>query len=47
MVSADVVGFHSFDHARHFLNTTKRILGIRYHTRQGGMISLTAKDREV
>jgi trehalose 6-phosphate synthase/phosphatase len=33
MVSADVVGFHAFDHARHFLNGCKRMLGLTYHTR--------------
>ena len=36
MTCADVVGFHAFDHARHFLNATKRMLGIRSHTTQGG-----------
>jgi trehalose-6-phosphate synthase len=46
MTCADVVGFHAFDHARHFLNATKRMLGIRSHTTQGGMISLVLKDRE-
>jgi len=46
MTCADVVGFHAFDHARHFLNATKRVLGIRSHTR-GGMLSLKVKDREV
>lgn len=47
MVCADLVGFHSFDHARHFLNAAKRILGIRSYTRQGGMLTLKVKDREV
>jgi len=28
MISADVIGFHSFDHARHFLTAAKRTLGI-------------------
>jgi trehalose 6-phosphate synthase/phosphatase len=37
---ADVIGFHSFDHARHFLTATKRILGVRAHTRPGGLLSL-------
>ena len=47
MTCADVVGFHSFDHARHFLNATKRTLGIRSSIRQGGMLSLKLNDREV
>ena len=40
MVCADLVGFHAFDHARHFLNATKRLLGIKSYTRTGGMITL-------
>eukprot|EP01040_Poterioochromonas_malhamensis_P001718 gene1718-1823_t len=47
MVSADLVGFHAFDHARHFLNATRRTLGFRSHTRQGGMLTVSVKDREV
>lgn len=47
MTCADVVGFHSFDHARHFLNATKRSLGIPSSIRQGGMLSLQVNDREV
>lgn len=47
MTCADVVGFHTFDHARHFLNATKRILGIRSNTRPGGLMALTVRDREV
>ena len=48
MTCADVVGFHSFDHARHFLNATKRSLGIPSSIRQGGMLSLkVSNDREV
>jgi trehalose-6-phosphate synthase len=47
MICADVVGFHAFDHARHFLNATKRMLGIRSGSRPGGMITLSVADREV
>lgn len=47
MVCADVVGFHAFDHARHFLNATKRMLGIRSGSRPGGLITLHVADREV
>lgn len=32
MLHADVVGFHAFDHARHFLNAGKRILGLSYES---------------
>eukprot|EP00638_Chattonella_subsalsa_P000169 CAMPEP_0117747192 /NCGR_PEP_ID=MMETSP0947-20121206/8366_1 /TAXON_ID=44440 /ORGANISM="Chattonella subsalsa, Strain CCMP2191" /LENGTH=1015 /DNA_ID=CAMNT_0005564601 /DNA_START=124 /DNA_END=3171 /DNA_ORIENTATION=+ len=40
MLSADVVGFHAFDHARHFLNATKRLMGLAYHSRKGGLIGV-------
>ena len=45
--AADVVGFHTFDHARHFLTACKRILGLRSHTKQGGILALQVQDREV
>lgn len=47
MTCADVIGFHAYDYARHFLNACKRMLGLLSHTRQGGMLSLICKDREV
>mmetsp|Transcript_30642 Transcript_30642/g.51813 ORF Transcript_30642/g.51813 Transcript_30642/m.51813 type:complete len:1299 (+) Transcript_30642:113-4009(+) len=47
MICADVVGFHAFDHARHFLNATKRMLGIRSGSRAGGLLTLFVGDREV
>lgn len=47
MSAADVVGFHTFDHARHFLTAMKRIVGIRSHTKQGGILALNVQDREV
>jgi trehalose-6-phosphate synthase/trehalose-6-phosphatase len=47
MVNADLVGFHAFDHARHFLNATKRILGIKSVSKQGGLLTLLVQEREV
>lgn len=41
MLHADVVGFHAFDHARHFLNAAKRILGLNYETIVGGLIGVS------
>jgi trehalose 6-phosphate synthase/phosphatase len=35
MLCADVIGFHAFDHARHFLNACKRIKGLSYHNKSG------------
>jgi trehalose-6-phosphate synthase len=40
MLHADVVGFHAFDHARHFLNATKRILGLNHESLTGGLIGI-------
>eukprot|EP00968_Pinguiococcus_pyrenoidosus_P019693 scaffold2171_cov253-Pinguiococcus_pyrenoidosus.AAC.7 len=47
MVSADVVGFHAFDHARHFLNACKRILGLNYKSRKGGLMGVEYQGRVV
>lgn len=41
MLHADVVGFHAFDHARHFLNAAKRILGLNYTSLVGGLIGVS------
>lgn len=35
MLNADVVGFHVYDYARHFLSCCSRILGIQHDTRRG------------
>jgi trehalose-6-phosphate synthase len=47
MVHADVVGFHSFDHARHFLNATKRILGLHHESMVGGLIGIKVGKKTV
>mmetsp|Transcript_44982 Transcript_44982/g.140907 ORF Transcript_44982/g.140907 Transcript_44982/m.140907 type:complete len:1068 (-) Transcript_44982:2259-5462(-) len=47
MVSADVVGFHAFDHARHFLNACKRILGLQFKSRRGGLLGVEYQGRVV
>eukprot|EP01039_Chlorochromonas_danica_P010042 gene10042-11113_t len=47
MNCADLVGFHAFDHARHFLNASRRMLGHRYYPRPGGMITISVQDRDV
>ena len=47
IVCSDIVGFHAFDHTRHFLNATKRILGVRSGTMEGGLIALQVQDRRV
>lgn len=47
MLHADVVGFHAFDHARHFLNAAKRILGLNYESLVGGLIGVTFLSKTV
>jgi trehalose 6-phosphate synthase/phosphatase len=47
MLHADVVGFHAFDHARHFLNAAKRIFGLKYETLEGGLIGVHYAGRTV
>eukprot|EP00904_Undaria_pinnatifida_P011972 jgi/Undpi1/7905/HiC_scaffold_24.g10377.m1 len=47
MLSADIVGFHAFDHARHFLNAGKRLLGLSYQSIKGGLIGVEYDRRTV
>jgi len=47
MLHADVVGFHAFDHARHFLNAGKRIMGLNYESLVGGLVGMRYKGRVV
>jgi trehalose-6-phosphate synthase len=47
MLHADVVGFHAFDHARHFLNASKRILGLTYESLMGGLIGVRFHGKKV
>jgi len=47
ILGADLIGFHSYNHARHFLNTCRRLLGLKYQSRRGGMLSVNYMDRSV
>mmetsp|Transcript_4143 Transcript_4143/g.11864 ORF Transcript_4143/g.11864 Transcript_4143/m.11864 type:complete len:1271 (-) Transcript_4143:633-4445(-) len=47
MLHADVVGFHAFDHARHFLNANKRIMGLNYENLVGGLIGVNYMGRTI
>lgn len=47
MLHADVVGFHAFDHARHFLNASKRILGLLHENLLGGLIGVRYRGTKV
>jgi len=47
MLHADVVGFHAFDHARHFLNACKRNMGLKFQSRTGGLLGVEVNGRTV
>ncbi|CAH0514041.1 unnamed protein product [Peronospora belbahrii] len=47
VLDVDIVGFHSFDHARHFLNACKRFLGLTYQSRRGGNLGVDYHGRNV
>jgi len=47
MLGADVVGFHTFDHARHFITSCKRFLGLQFHSQQGGRLVVDYMSRAV
>ncbi|CAG9460570.1 unnamed protein product [Pedinophyceae sp. YPF-701] len=38
LLSADVVGFHTFDYARHFLSCCSRLLGLEHRAHRGSII---------
>eukprot|EP00887_Chlorella_sp_A99_P001749 scaffold19.g1749.t1 len=38
MLNADVIGFHTFDYARHFLSCCSRMLGLEHKTNRGSII---------
>ncbi|XP_030547278.1 probable alpha,alpha-trehalose-phosphate synthase [UDP-forming] 7 [Rhodamnia argentea] len=35
LLNADLIGFHTFDYARHFLSCCSRILGVEYQSKRG------------
>ena len=47
IIHSDLVGFHAYDHARHFLNACKRNLGLKAQTRNGGMLGVEFEGRTV
>lgn len=47
MLCADLVGFHFFEYARHFLVANKRLLGLDHHFRIGGFLELDYGGRNV
>lgn len=47
ILSADHVGFHLYEYARHFLACCRRILGIHYSSKAGGIIGVEYNGRTV
>ncbi|GLD93506.1 hypothetical protein PINS_up002098 [Pythium insidiosum] len=47
MLCADHIGFLVFEHARHFLTSCKRLLGLNYKTSQNGMLVLEYNGRKI
>lgn len=47
LLQADVVGFHTYQYARHFLNSGQRTVGASSHTLPGGLFSIMSGGREV
>jgi trehalose 6-phosphate synthase/phosphatase len=35
LLNADIIGFHTFDYARHFLSCCSRLLGVTYQSKRG------------
>jgi len=47
ILHADVVGFHGFTEARHFLSSAKRILGVSHESLEGGLIGVKYQKRTI
>jgi hypothetical protein len=40
MLSADCIGFHTYDYARHFISSCKRVLDVDHKTLSGGILAI-------
>lgn len=47
MICCDLIGFHLFEYARHFITSCKRILGVDYACIKGGFLGLKFYGRNV
>jgi len=47
MLSASTIGFHTFNHGRHFLTACRRFLGAQSRSVSGGMLAVEHRDRRV
>jgi trehalose 6-phosphate synthase len=47
ILSCDVIGFHTYDYARHFLSCARRILNLEFETLPNGAMCVKYEGREV
>jgi len=47
IISADVIGFHTYDYARHFISSSKRLLNLEFETLEGGSLGVQYNGRRV
>ena len=47
LLNADMILFHCFTYARHFLTCCSRLLGLEYHAMRGGLLQLLFRGRHV
>ncbi|KAG2527431.1 hypothetical protein JM18_003850 [Phytophthora kernoviae] len=47
VLAADHIGFHLYEHARHFLTSCRRILGLKFSAQPGGYIGVEYNGRMV
>jgi len=47
MMESDLLGFHTFDYARHFLSCIKRVLDLDFETLKGGVLGVRYNGRFV
>jgi trehalose 6-phosphate synthase/phosphatase len=47
ILGADLVGFHTFDFARHFLSSCRVLMNLEHETLEGGLMGLTYSGRRV
>merc|ERR1719285_1607132 len=45
--NSDVIGFHTYDYARHFISTAKRLLNLEFETLEGGSLGVQYNGRRV
>ena len=47
MLGANQIGFHIYEHARHFITCCRRLLGLEYRHCAGGYIAIDYQGRDV